>query len=486
MQKMTRAVRQIAASALILIMFCIACRLFIFKGYTAYMQVPPEFSGTAGNGDYRLVIEDPDILNTERIDIGEGYLRIAVRPEERGQSNLTIYTDQEDPLAMTTMYVGIFHTVYDLTTGGFTGDTAVLVAISAFWLIVCTVMLWNYRQAKGADFYSYITIYFAGFSLFAFTNGLLMLDITIRHILQPVRYSMYAAYQIINSASIQFMMLTMPLIIVFAVSLGVSNIALLHHEKPRLQNFLGLLVSALLLIGEGIGYYAFTSDFSGHEWRGRLRDTLINSAATIFVYFECMLAGSVICGIRAARYQPKLDKDFIIILGCWFRKDGTLPPLLKGRVDKAIEFWQRQRAQTGKTAVIISSGGQGRNESMSEAEAMCRYLKDHSIPETLIRKEDQSQNTYQNMEFSKRIIDDECRGAKTVFVTTNYHVFRSGVWANLAGLNAVGIGGNTKWWFWPNAFMRECAGLMQKRWKQETVFLAILLVFFGILSVILS
>ena len=54
-----------------------------------------------------------------------------------------------------------------------------------------------------------------------------------------------------------------------------------------------------------------------------------------------------------------------------------------------------------------------------------------------------------------------------------------------AGLSAEGLGSRTKWWFWPNAFMRETAGLMQKRWKQELLFLFLLIVFFGVLSMIL-
>ncbi len=483
---MTRAVRQIGASALILIMFCIACRLFLFKGYTAYIQIPSGIYQDTNWNDYQLVIEKPDVLNPASVDIGEGYLRIAVHPEETGESDVTIYNDRGETLSSTRMHVSRFHTVYDLSTGGFTGDTAALIALGIFWLLVSAIMLWNYRQVKGAAFYAYITIYFAGFSLFALTNGLLMVDITIRHILKPLDYSMLAAYQVINGASIHFMMLTMPLILVFAVSMGVSNIILLLHEKPRPQNFLGLLVGILLIIGEGIGYYVFSNDYTGSEWQVRLRDTLINSAATVFVYFECMLAGSVICGIKAARYQPEFDKDYIIILGCWFRKDGSLPPLLRGRVDRAIDFWSRQRKATGKTAVIIPSGGQGKNETMAEAEAMRRYLLTQNIPDEIIRMEDKSRNTYQNMENSKRIIESESTAAKTIFATTNYHVFRSGVWANQAGLKAEGIGGKTKWWFWPNAFMRECAGLMQHRWKQELAFLIILLGFFGLLSVILS
>jgi len=223
----------------------------------------------------------------------------------------------------------------------------------------------------------------------------------------------------------------------------------------------------------------------GSDWEVRLRNTLQNTYATAFIYCQCMLTGSVICGIRAARHIPAADKDYIIILGCWFRPDGTLPPLLRGRADKALDFWRRQREETGKEACFIPSGGQGGNEPMAEGEAIRRYLVSGGVEDRLIRPETRSVNTLQNMAFSREIIRENGAEGKTVFATSSYHVFRSGLWARQAGLRAEGIGSRTRWWFWPNAFIRETAGLLQKRWKQEVFFLLALIVFFGVLSMIL-
>ena len=114
------------------------------------------------------------------------------------------------------------------------------------------------------------------------------------------------------------------------------------------------------------------------------------------------------------------------------------------------------------------------------------YLLEKNVPENAILVEDRSRNTYQNMEYSKALIGQRTPEAKVVYVTTNYHVFRSGVWASLAGLPAEGVGSRTKWWYWPNAFMRECAGLLRNRIRQEIVLLIVVLVFFGVLSMMLS
>ena len=77
------------------------------------------------------------------------------------------------------------------------------------------------------------------------------------------------------------------------------------------------------------------------------------------------------------------------------------------------------------------------------------------------------------------------RGGSVLFVTTSYHVFRSGICAARAGLAAEGTGEKTAWWYWPNAFLREVAGLLAKRWKQELALLALLIVFFGAMSMLL-
>ena len=484
---MRSAVKQIFFCALALVLICAVCRLTLFRSYTAHIPFHPtaEESSRREERAPRVEVEN-GVVRTGEASWHEGFFSVPVHPEKPGEANLRVIGRDGEEIAVHYLRVGPLGTVYDLQSGGFTGDTAVLIAVTLFWFSVSAIMLWHYYQAKGPAYYAYSTIYFAGFSLFALASGALMLRVTLSHLLHPADFSMFSAYSAINGASKQYMMLTMPAMLLFSLAMAVSNIALLRHERMRLQNVLGLGVSLLLIIGEGIGALLFYRNFMGSEWEMRLQSTLDNVYATVFVYFECMLVGSVICGIQAARHQPAMNKDFIIILGCWFRKDGSLPPLLRGRVDRALDFWRAQKAQTGKDAILIPSGGQGANESMPEAEAMRRYLLSQGVPEGSILIENQSKNTYQNMAFSKKIVDEIGGHGKIAFATTNYHVFRSGLWANMAGLSAEGMGGKTKWWFWPNAFMRECVGLLQKRWKQEVFFLILLIAFFGILSMVLG
>ena len=480
---MKRAVKQMAVIAGVLLILCVIYRITKKNTYYAVIPMP---QGVTQAEDLRIEAEGPEVLVEGAPLIRNGYIRVPVRPGQKGDAFLKVTDRDGREIARHEMKVSRDRTVYDTETGGFTGDTAVMAAFTLFSLLLGLIMAWSFFQVRGSDFYDYMSLYFSGFSIFALVTGVVMLNLTIRHIADPAGFSMMSAYSAISSASWHFMVVTAPLVLCFALAMAVSNIALLRHTTPRIQNVLGLLIGVLMILGEVLGWILFSRDPAGPEWVGRAENTFQNVYATVFVYFECILAGAVICGLKAPRMTASQDKDFIIILGCGFRKDGTLPPLLRGRADRAIAFWRKQKEENGRVAILIPSGGQGKNETMAEAEAIRRYLLEQGIPEDVIRMEDRSTTTYENMCFSRRIMEEIRPDGNVAFATTNYHVFRSGVWAAEAGVKAEGIGSRTKWWFWPNAFMRETIGLLQKRWKTETVMLILLIVFFSILTVVLG
>ena len=71
---------------------------------------------------------------------------------------------------------------------------------------------------------------------------------------------------------------------------------------------------------------------------------------------------------------------------------------------------------------------------------MARYLLSQGIPESDIILEDASTTTYENLEFSKHILD-RLEGRKyTALVTSNYHVYRALRYCRKVGLKCTGIG----------------------------------------------
>ena len=477
---MKKAAVQISVLAVILLLVCVGYRLCTENMYMAGIavhgsEIRPE--------DLRFSEETPNVISHGSPQRRSGWIRVPIFPVHPGNTYLDVSDDMGHDVALMRFRVGWFGTIYDASTGGFTGDFVVLAAFTAFCLSVAVIMYRAFRGATGPAFYAYSTIYAAGFSLFALVTGITMLIISIRHFLTPYDFAMMNAYGAISSASWHFMLATSPFLLVFAIAMAISNIALLRHERFRIQNVMGIGIAVALVLGWGLAFILHSRDFSGSDWEGRLWRTVCNVYSTVFAYFECMLIGAVICGTMAAKHKPDADADYILILGCRFRNDGTLTPLLRGRVDRAMEYW---RSQTGRKAVLVPSGGQGPDEPIPEAEAMRRYLCEQGVPGERIMTEDRSKNTFQNMEYSKKLIDARTHAAKVVYATTNYHVFRSGVWASLAGLPAEGMGSRTKWWYWPNAFMRECAGLLMNRIPQELLLLAAMIVFFGVLSMALG
>ncbi len=273
-----------------------------------------------------------------------------------------------------------------------------------------------------------------------------------------------------------FAMLTLPCIILLALYSIITNIILIKKEGFNPTKLLGIIIGFLALLGlfgsQGI-YYLVSKLLVGtdRQFIKYALDICINATLS---YFYTLIIATLYCNVRAAKHIPAYDKDFIIILGAQIRKDGTLTPLLKARVDKAIDFGNKQYELTKKKIIYIPSGGKGSDEVIAEAEAIKNYLLEKGIKEKQIVIEDKSTSTTENMKYSKEKIDEINKEAKISFATTNFHVFRSGVIANEQGIDCEGMGSKTKWYFYTNALIREfIANLVQE--KKSHIILIILI-----------
>ncbi len=318
--------------------------------------------------------------------------------------------------------------------------------------------------------YSYNTIYYMGFALFLVSALGMQIYVTVQLVRLPEEYKVLSVLHILLGSAKNYMMLSSPFLLAFSAALCVSNISLIRHEGKRLVNVLGIILS-FLLVGGLVFLFIFDRFASGSVREVMLHDLFANLFAAVYLYFECMLIGAIVADSIAARYEPEPDKDFLIILGCGIRKDGTPSPLLRGRIDRALSFAARQKEQTGRDLIFVTSGGRGPDEPISESASMKRYLLEQGVPEERIVEEDRSTDTFENMKFSKEKIQAINPEGKVAFATTNYHVFRGGLCARRVKMRAVGMGSDTKWYFWPNAAVREFVGLLTAhRLKQALVF----------------
>ena len=266
-------------------------------------------------------------------------------------------------------------------------------------------------------------------------------------------------------------------IILLAIALGVSNVWLIKKEGFRLPNALGIIIGVMMLAGllalELLNPYFSIED---PVW---FYVFMISHLILTYLlsYFECMLLSTMICAIASTRYRPAHQMDYLIILGCAIRGDGTPTPLLRGRVQRAYDFACEQFADTGKSVKFVPSGGQGHDEVISEAESMKRTLMELGVPEEQIILEDKSVNTQQNMAFSQKVIERDAGQTEDVnigFSTTNYHVFRGYTLARKIGMKVKGLSAKTKLYFFPNAFIREFVGLLWEEKLRHIVFISLL------------
>ena len=359
-----------------------------------------------------------------------------------------------------------------------TSASLLCIIMSVYLIITIALLLSAFIKQLQYNPYSYNTIIYVGFAIFLLFV-LITFFILTKQILQfPEEYTgEQIVYTLLSSAK-SYMIITFPFIAVFSIALCISNISLIRHEGFRFVNVLGIILAFLLVAGD---IFLYRADYyaSGSLEEVRMHDLLVNTFAAVYLYFECMLIGTIIANIIVVRHEPAYNKDYVIVLGCGLRPDGTPSPLLRGRIDRAVAFRNKQKEAAGKDIVFVTSGGKGPDEVISESESMKNYLVEQGIPEEEIIMEDKSRTTLENMKFSKEKIEEH-GGGKVIFSTTNYHVFRSGIWSRRVKMRATGIGAKTKWYFWPNASVREFVGLLtEHRGKQAAILICMLILYWA-------
>lgn len=158
-----------------------------------------------------------------------------------------------------------------------------------------------------------------------------------------------------------------------------------------------------------------------HWLRYAWRAALIAALALL-----ALLEGLVISGMSATA-PPGMD--YLMVLGASVYDDGPSPALVR-----------RINAVTGcldqhPDALVIATGGQGEGERIAEAQCIRDELVRRGVDPARILLEDKSTNTWENMTFSKALIDRD--DAAVGIVTNNYHVWRSTRLARRAGLTNV-------------------------------------------------
>ncbi|WP_373898692.1 YdcF family protein [Haloimpatiens sp. FM7315] len=275
-------------------------------------------------------------------------------------------------------------------------------------------------------------------------------------------------------------------IIVVGILLIKNGLTMKIKENSKIANklslFLGVYISSiiiLVILTIVMSFYVNNNSNSAimHIYRiftGALLHILFLSLYFGFLFFVYI--------VYSFLYQKMIFKksiDYIIVLGSGLIGE-RVPPLLQSRLDKGIEVFKSQ-IERGFQPKIIVSGGQGENELVSEAFAMKKYILSKGISYENIIMEDKSTTTYENLKFSKAIMEKFHKKYSCVFITNNYHVFRASIFARKVHLKAQGVGSKTAKYFLPSAIIREyIAILVLYKWIHVFV---ILLTMFSFITI---
>lgn len=448
------------------------------RSYTVYLENPTHSAHVTLEHEQgeKGVLEISDIVSENGISrvrlkalkSGKECVKVTLYPDDAGSVKSTsIYTD-----ATVTRGKMLLVNGYD-----FEGYKYIYIGLALAEFLTALLVLSQFIYRTKHNFFNYKSVLDLSLGMYLVIRGWLYIAIIVGELHNPSNMNNYHMYSMFGFMTSLIVLLSLPVLFVFSMFLIISNLSLIRHEGFAKNNLLGIFISAFM----GLGALACLVLFFiyPNSLFMRAQDAAIsvarNSISGVFVYFLCMLISAQICCIYSAVREPQYNKDFIIILGCKIRDDGTPLPLLRGRVDRALRFYRTQLEKTGKQARFIPSGGQGADEVISEAESMRRYLMEQGIDESLILPESRATTTLENMRFSAEIAQKnapEEKAPNLVFSTTNYHVFRSGILSRKAGLKAAGIGAKTKWYFWPNAQIREFVGLLVSEYKINLLVIA--------------
>ena len=353
-----------------------------------------------------------------------------------------------------------------LITGNFDGWEYVSPAIGLACLILSLFLFLFFKKSLKENLFSYKTVAALGFALYF----LVIAYYRFRYFLVYGSDGTYSLMLVsLAFSSERFMELTSPLLLLFALALTLSNIMLIIKEGFYPSNLYAIGIALIMLLAVAAGQQIINNNSSL-----MLPNWLHNSYCGLFCYFECLFLAIIFCTVYAGLHTPAYDKDFVMILGCKIRPDGTLYPIIRGRVDRAMEFAAEQQKLAGEGPIFVPSGGKGSDECLSEAEGMEKYLLEKGIPSCRILAETKSSTTRENMLFSRKLIEEKKPDAKIAFATTNFHVFRSGMLAASQGWRLDGMGAPTKWYFWPNAFIREFLGLLASSFMGQLIMIALI------------
>lgn len=209
-----------------------------------------------------------------------------------------------------------------------------------------------------------------------------------------------------------------------AAAMALYAVSLLFTSNFNMGNLLVWLLAAAM-----VGYAVFRRPLNAWFSAG------VGRAVWWVLVIGLAVYGLLLGFVAFSGYAnaPTGQEQVLVVLGAGLRGDRP-SLLLRYRLDKAYEY-----AVEHPGVLVVTSGGQGRDEWVPEGRAMRDYLINKGLDPERILAECKSTSTEENFAFSLALLREHGYDEKTpiVYTTNAFHCYRAGQYAKMAGFTSV-------------------------------------------------
>lgn len=201
-------------------------------------------------------------------------------------------------------------------------------------------------------------------------------------------------------------------------------------------NMLGIIICLYLMFRSGLHqkYLEIKQSLCSFTavnilWKG------FNVLVGVFIAYAVIVS---VCMVYTAYFSPPAKNSTAVVLGAQVKPWGP-STLLRQRIDASVDYLKEN-----PESKAVVTGGQGKDEPMSEAQCMYENMVKQGIESSRIFKEDKAVNTKQNLKFSYRIINENNLNKNLAIVTDSFHQLRAriitkklGIKSDIGSINSV-------------------------------------------------
>lgn len=153
------------------------------------------------------------------------------------------------------------------------------------------------------------------------------------------------------------------------------------------------------------------------------RRIALGLAALLLLAWVGMVLAVLLVGWR----DDARPADAIVVLGA-AQYEGRPSPVLRARLDHALDLWHRELAP-----VVIVTGGIGVGDTTSEAMVGRNYLRRRGLPDSAIIMEARGLTTSQSLHTVRALLD-ELPGRSVLLVSDPFHMLRLSILSRRLGM----------------------------------------------------